>query len=82
MAERDAGAQDRLSRTEVVPGTTGSGRLFDEPVTPRRLSRTQAGQRSIAPVQPGTAMRHSSSHAYASSSPWGLVRRESVRSAP
>ena len=30
MAERDAGAQDRLSRTEVVPGTAGSGRLFDE----------------------------------------------------
>ena len=35
MAERDAGAQDPLFRTEVVPGTAGSGRLFDErPVTP------------------------------------------------
>ena len=34
-AERDAGAQDPLFRTEVVPGTDGSGRLFDErPVTP------------------------------------------------
>ena len=30
MAERHAGAQDRLFRTEVVPGTAGSGRLFDE----------------------------------------------------
>ena len=35
MAEPDAGAQDPLFRTEVVPGTAGSGRLFDErPVTP------------------------------------------------
>ena len=34
-AERDAGAQDPLFQTEVVPGTAGSGRLFDErPVTP------------------------------------------------
>ncbi len=35
MAERHAGAQDRIFRTEVVPGTAGSGRLFDEqPMTP------------------------------------------------
>ena len=31
MAERDVGGQDRLFRTEVAPGTAGSGRLFDEP---------------------------------------------------
>ena len=30
MAERDAGSQNKLFRTEVVPGTAGSGRLFDE----------------------------------------------------
>ena len=35
MAERDASSQDQLFRTEVVPGKTGSGRLFDEqPITP------------------------------------------------
>ena len=34
MAEPDAGAQDRLFRTEVVPGAAGSGRLFDEQPTP------------------------------------------------
>ena len=33
MAERSADAQDRLLRTEVVPGTAGSGRLFDEQPT-------------------------------------------------
>ncbi len=30
MAERDDGSQNKLFRTEVVPGTAGSGRLFDE----------------------------------------------------
>ena len=35
MAEPDAGAQERHSQTEVVPGADGSGRLFDEqPTTP------------------------------------------------
>ena len=38
MAERDAGAQDPLSRIEVIPGTAGSGRLFDEPpMTPKPI---------------------------------------------
>ncbi len=35
MAERDDRSQEKLFRTETVPGKAGSGRLFDErPVTP------------------------------------------------